>query len=269
MKFPKIQAWGDFIDMHVHLPPPDAEQDVLFEEMIVRMAAAGLRKLIAVNTLHGEKNRWAPTREQLLNGWERLRRWTTRDVKRRFGLAFLSAPALRGKAIREAGRRFIESGAVGFKVTLSSKDGDEIAPEVYAFTEMAAEFGKPILFHNYLRPCAMRPGELTPADIAALARRIPEAKIILAHAGADYQRALPVYADLPNLHVDISGTRCYEGMVETILQWLNADRVLFGSDLYGRGPWSQLAKLAGPGIAPDARRMILHDNAERLFFEGR
>ncbi len=264
----KITEWGHFIDMHVHLPAAAAAEEALFEALIEQMTAVGLRKIIVVNTLHGEANRWAPTLAQLLNGWERLRQWTARDSARRFGMAFLSAPGLRGKSIRELGRRFVEEGAVGFKVTLSSKNGDAICPEVYRFVETAVEFGKPILFHDYLRPCAARPGELTPADVAGIARRYPEARIILAHAGADYQRALPVYADIPNILVDISGTRCYEGMVETILQWLAPERVLYGSDLYGRGPWSQLAKLAGAGIPPAARRMILHDNAECLFFGG-
>ena len=252
--------------MHVHLPPDEPGQNALFDDLVGRMIDAGMRKIIAVNTLPGVSDRWNPTLDQLLDGWERLRKWTFKDPTRRFGMAFLCAPAFAGKPIKDICRRFTGEGAVGFKVTLSSKTGNDVSPEIYTFTEMAAELDVPILFHCYLRPYEMYPGELTPADIAEIAIRVPEAKIILAHAGADYQRALPTYSDIGSISVDISGTRCYEGMVDSIVSWIGADRVLYGSDLYGRGPWSQLAKLDNSRLTAEERRKILFLNAEKLFF---
>ena len=261
--------WPPFIDVHVHLPPDQPDEMLLFDAMLDQMIGLGLQKIIVVNTLHGEPNRWAPSFDQLLAGWERLRAWTARDAARRFGMAFISARALAGRPVRDVCRHFVDAGAVGFKVTLNSKEGGAIYPEVFAIAEQAADLHVPVLFHCYLRPCEMRPGELTPADVASVAARVPDAAIIAAHAGADYQRGLPMLADVANVYVDISGTRCYEGMAAAIVRWMGPRRVLYGSDLYGRGPWSQLAKLDSAGLAPEVCRDILFNNAEHLFWGGR
>ncbi len=57
----KVTEWGSFIDMHVHLPANAAAEEALFEALIEQMTAVGLRKIIVVNTLHGEANRCSHT----------------------------------------------------------------------------------------------------------------------------------------------------------------------------------------------------------------
>ena len=259
--------WGSFIDMHVHLPAADPEPMRRFEALLDRMFAAGMTRVIVNSTLHGVPDRWHADRGTVLRGWDRLRDWTAEDA-RRAALGLVLPAAFTAKDIEADAGRMLDEGAVGFKVVMGSRDEPGIHPNVFRLSEFAAERGAPILFHTFLRGEPRREGELVPADVVEVAGRVPGLAAVVAHAGADYRRALPTLAESDDLSVDISGCRCYLGMLDEVVRWLGADRVLFGSDAYARGPWSQLAKLENTGLSETELEKVRRSNAERLFFGG-
>ncbi len=71
--------------------------------------------------------------------------------------------------------------------------------------------------------------------------------------------------DLPNVHVDTSGSIVDCGMIETAVAELGAGRILFGTDLPDIDFWGNLGKVTGADITPDEKDMILYRNAARLF----
>ena len=124
----------------------------------------------------------------------------------------------------------------------------------------------PVLIHSYDRSGGNLRGELAPGDIAHLARRYPSVSIIAAHLGGLWQCGPRVVRLCANVYMDVCGSRAYVGMVEHAVDVLGAERVLFGSDAYGRTFVSQLAKVVGAEIDIADKRRILWDNSARLFF---
>ena len=67
-----------------------------------------------------------------------------------------------------------------------------------------------------------------------------------------------------NVYIDTSGSPAMAGMVEYGASVLGAERLLFGSDAFGRDFSAQLARVLDAGIPEAQRRMILRDNAVKL-----
>jgi uncharacterized protein len=109
------------------------------------------------------------------------------------------------------------------------------------------------------------PLESDPTHIANLARAYPQAKIIMPHIGGNFYYSCDVIADYPNVWTDPSGTYCESGMVEHAVRMLGAERIVFGSDAPGADFVNNLAKVLAADITREQQRMILADNARRLW----
>lgn len=125
----------------------------------------------------------------------------------------------------------------------------------------AAEHQVPVLFHDGTPPYS------TTFQIAALARLVPEATIVLGHAGlADYvYPAGQLIRDIPNLYACYCGPR--PGDLEYLVQTGGADKVLFGSD-FGIAKWLLLAErldnVYESSLSQETLQKILYENAARL-----
>lgn len=137
-----------------------------------------------------------------------------------------------------------ELGYVGLKL---HPVGSRIAPtdpRTVGLVRAAAALGLPTLFH-----CGDE--ELTlPDDIGPLAEKVPEAQIILGHAGGYFhvEDALNWAKRCPNVHLEISATpdlRTLRRMMDEV----GPDRLLFGSD--------------GPGCLP-----VLEKHKALLLLKG-
>jgi uncharacterized protein len=105
--------------------------------------------------------------------------------------------------------------------------------------------------------------------IEELVERYPEAKIILGHMGhgniVEIERAVRAASRYPSVYLETSGMP----MPNWIAEGMRAapERVLFGSD----APFHPIAverlKVELSGLDNDGVRAVLHDNAQRLFFE--
>jgi len=163
-------------------------------------------------------------------------------------------------AIEEV-RRCIRAGMKGIKIWVAVKCND---PRTFPIAEEAQSLGVPILIHSYLRWEEVLPGESKPREIAELAVRYPEVKIIMAHMAFRWKEGVDAVADHPNILVDTSGMDPELGSVEYAVENLGADRVLFGSDAPGRDVLCQIGRVMAADISPDDREKILHTNSEKL-----
>jgi len=125
----------------------------------------------------------------------------------------------------------------------------------------AAKHDLPVLFHDGTPPYS------TTYQVAATARWVPQAKIVLGHAGlADYViPAAQLTRDIPNLFSCICCPRA--GDVKYLIQTAGADKCHFGSD-FGFSDWTlipdRLDSILYAGLPDDALDKILYTNAAKL-----
>jgi predicted TIM-barrel fold metal-dependent hydrolase len=128
----------------------------------------------------------------------------------------------------------------------------------------AAELKVPVLQHTWIKITGNLPDESTPMQLAELAARHPEATLICAHAGGDWELGLRAIRPHSNVYADLCGGDPTSGYTEMAVRELGAERCLYGSDAGSRGIASQLGKVLGADIPESAKRLILGENLKRL-----
>ena len=164
-------------------------------------------------------------------------------------------------------RRRLDDGFSGLKIWCSLADEPFMDP----LMEAMRAYGKPALIHALHKAGphpelagGQYPLESRPVRIAALARRHPGTKIIMAHIGGDFLWSCDEIRDCPNVWTDISGTYCEQGSVEHAVETLGPNRVLFGSDLPGASFINNVAKVMAADLPDDQKDRILYLNAREL-----
>lgn len=109
-----------------------------------------------------------------------------------------------------------------------------------------------------------------PGMIADVARQLPETTIIMAHMGAsDWQEAIEWAEVYPNLVLDTTGSLNWYGLVESAVERLGAERVIWGSD-FPLFPFEMgLSKVADSEVDPKAKALILGENIRRIMTNPR
>lgn len=131
-------------------------------------------------------------------------------------------------------------------------------PEALPLLEYLAEEGKPVLVHTWF-------DEMCHAAAHA-ADLLPELTIILGHMGGDnWETALQVAADRPNLYLELCSGLSPWGKMEWSVAMIGAERLLFGTDLTLLDPGYTLGLVTGAEIGARERRMILYGNGKKLF----
>lgn len=130
--------------------------------------------------------------------------------------------------------------------------------------EMLEEFDVPLLHHCWYKTVNKYPNESDPSDIADLARRFPQVKIIMAHLTGCGIRGIEDIATLPNVWVDTSGGQPEAGFIEYAIKRIGAKRIVYGSDAPLRDFCSQLAKIHEADISDAERKLIFSENAREL-----
>ena len=127
-----------------------------------------------------------------------------------------------------------------------------------AILKTAADLGLPVL------------GHFTPDECDHLMQRVPEAMVIMAHMGGqpyakgNWHMAVEVASRHANLYLDTASSQIDNGMLEYAVEQLDAERILFGTDMPLLDPWVQRAKIQGARIPDDAKALILGGNLKRL-----
>jgi uncharacterized protein len=137
-------------------------------------------------------------------------------------------------------------------------------PELDPLVDWCAARGVPVCQHTWVKAGGNQPGESTPMMFAELARRHPDAIMVMYHTGGDFVYGAKAARGLENVYCDLGGADAVEGVVEQLVDAVGAARVLFGSDLPGRSLTSQLAKVLGARLTETQKEQILHGNMARI-----
>lgn len=213
--------------MHVH-SLPGHRWDSPPERAIAVMDAAGIEKAVIMPYSEIDHESVALLEE----GAEHARRFPGR-----FLLFARLHPGEGGGAEELLEWAATERGYVGLKLHPVGSRVHPADPLTVGLVRKAAQLGLPTLFH-----CGDE--ELTlPDDIGPLAEKVPEAQIILGHAGGYFHLASAIEwaRRCPNLHLEISATPDLAQLREAI-DTLGPGRLIFGSDGPGCLPYLELVK---------------------------
>lgn len=238
------------VDGHVHIGKSTRLQINMDGEGLVRIAdALGVDKLCCTDLtalfydMH-EGNR-------LL--YDEMQRFPDRIL----GYASLHSTRFGQESLDEIRRCREDYGMRGLKI-YSTPEMSIAEPAMIPILELCVELKMPILAHT------------TPAECDYLMTRVPEVEFIMAHAGGqpfahgDWNRAIMVAEQFPNLYLDTACSTVDTGFVEACVHALGADRVIFGTDVPLLDPWPQLAKVKETQLTEPQRALLMGGNILRL-----
>ena len=259
----RLRPDGPILDVHVHplacfgpYSVGSAEEDA--QRLIASARRSGVTKMGLFSL--GVGCPYEPTPEQCRDANDYA--LAMRDAAPEVFLPFCYVtPAFPEEAVTEIDRCVRGEGMVGVKLWVARRATD---PGLDPIMERAVALDVPVLQHAWLKTTGNLPGESTPADVAQLGKRHPNARIIMAHLNGAGYRGIEALVDAPNVVVDLSGGDPESGMVELAVARLGSHRVVYGSDAPIRHFGVTLGKLLGTDLSDAIKRDILWNNAARL-----
>jgi hypothetical protein len=165
--------------------------------------------------------------------------------------------------------RCVEAGAVGIKLAASRRADDPLLDPI---ADQAARRGLPVLHHIWQHRRRDWPGQEASdaVELGRVAARHPGASFILAHigGGGDWAHTMPAVEDLPNVHLDLSGSGMDRGMLDAAYAAVGAGRLLWGCDLTMETGLAKLRALGVIGLSDDEMARVRWRNAARIFPPG-
>lgn len=238
------------VDAHVHIGKSTRLQIDVDGDMLVRMAdELGFDQICCTDLtalfydMH-EGNK-------LL--YDEMRRFPGRII----GYASLHSTRFGAESLEEIDRCYEVYGMRGLKI-YSTPEASIAEPAMIPILEKCVEHRMPILAHT------------TPAECEYLMARVPEANLMMAHAGAqpfakgDWNRAIMAAQKFPNLYLDTTSSTIDSGFVEAAINQVGAERVIFGTDMPLLDPYVQRAKIAAARIDDRAKALVMGGNILRL-----
>ena len=248
------------VDCHVHTRPV-ADYVVEGARLLDHMRGHGIAMMLASDLGDG----WPafPDEATVRTANARLRDFVLRHPGEIAYLVYLN-PQLAGW--REELARHCDS-CRGVKLWVSLKDpATGLLDHTLAVLREAARLDLTVLIHCLDRTDPNRGGEVDLEELIGLARAVPECRIVGAHAGGNWRKAIALKAKVPdNLWFDVSGSYPERTMVRRLADAFGAAKLLYGSDAPGRSFGSQLAKVLTEEFPPDEAAQILAENARKLF----
>jgi len=157
---------------------------------------------------------------------------------------------------------------IGIKLAASRRANDALLDPI---AELALARRVPVLHHIWQHRRREWPGqEASDApELIALARRHPSVPFILAHigGGGDWRHSLDALIGVDNVHVDLSGSGVDRLMLESCVNRVGVDRLLWGCDVTMCTGLAKLRHLE-TFLATDAIERIRWRNAAAIFPPG-
>ncbi|MEP7345437.1 MAG: amidohydrolase family protein [Gemmatimonadaceae bacterium] len=162
--------------------------------------------------------------------------------------------------------RCVAAGAIGLKLAAARRADDALLDEVCG---RAKAHALPVLHHIWQHRRRHWPSQdiSDGYDLALLAARHPTVSFILAHigGGGDYQHTFAAVRDIPNVLLDLSGSGADRGMLDTALETVGAERLIWGADLTLETGLAKLWALESIGLEAKELAAIRWRNARRIF----
>jgi len=245
-------------DLHCHLTGlPGLTPEERATHLLRYADRMGIERLCVYMGLRFLQN---PTPEQLIQQNDEVLRTLAAFPDRLFGFVYLSAEHI--ETSRAELERCVANGPmVGIKLWVAGRCND---PSLDPLIARAAELKALIFQHTWIKTGGNYPGESTPDDLVALAKRFPTVPIICGHTGGNWHLGLRAIRHQDNLYADLAGSDPTAGFTEAAVAALGAERVLYGSDAAGRSFASQLAKVHGAQLPDSVKQQIFFGNLHRL-----
>lgn len=248
------------IDVHTHPLLRDDDRDRAGAAQLIRRAKAhGIGHIVVLGDVLGFGPR--PTGRQLRTINDETFWLMRRHPGYVTGFCYVN-PRLGARAVTREVERCAARGFRGIKLEIANNARDACMRPVMVAAE---KHGLVVLQHAWsMTKIKQRSFHTDPEDVATLARRFPNVRIIMAHLTGCGVRGVLAVKDCPNVVVDTSGAAPEAGLVEYAVAQLGAERVLYGSDVPIRDFAVALARITGTQLDARAKRRILHDNARKL-----
>lgn len=163
-------------------------------------------------------------------------------------------------------RRGVEEQSMsGLKLWVATLCDD---PLVNPLVEQMIAYDKPVLIHTFVKAFDQLESESTVSHVINLARRYPEAKLIMAHLGGEAFHSIRAVAKYKNVWIDHSGSLVGSYDLEHTVRLVGADRVLLGTDMTPIAFPSSYGQVLEADLTGEEREKILWKNAAALFGEG-
>lgn len=245
-------------DVHCHLTDvPGDTPEARMAEIVRYLDRMGIERVMLSL---GYPLLMDPPPEQLRAENDQVLRAIKHSPDRAYGFVYLN-PNYVQASLDEFNRCVRDGPMVGVKLLVAKRCN---APELDPIVQSAVAVKAPILQHNWIKVSGNGPGESTPDELAELAKRHPDASFIGAHTGGDWEIGIHAIRPAKNVCAEVAGSNPTSGFVEMAVRELGAERVIYGSDAFGRSFASQLGKVMGAEIPDAEKRLILGENLRRI-----
>lgn len=252
------------VDVHTHpLLRDDRRGKAGARQLLARAREHGIGHVVALGDVLAFGR--SPTERQI-----RIINDETAWLVREFG-GFVTGfchlnPTLGARAVEAEIERSRALGLRGLKLEIANNAADAC---MRPLMRAAARHGLVVLQHAWsMTKIGQRSFHTDPEDVATLARRHPDVRIIMAHLTGCGLRGVLAVKDCPNVWVDTSGAAPEAGIVERTVEHLGAERVLYGSDAPIRDFGVALARITGSRLTAGEKGKVLFGNAWRLLGLG-
>jgi len=239
------------VDSHAHLGTCNVfDLDVPFESLLGAMDANGVRTALVQPF---------PGCEDPVKLHDRIAEMKAHYPERFLGVASIN-PHLGDACLKEIRRCVEDLGFVGVKLHTIGHAVLPTSRDALRVFELANELGVPVLVHTGTGIPFAQPSLCLPA-----ARRFPDLKIVLCHAGYAVfaTEAMIVAKEAPNIYLEPSW--CTSVQLKRMIRELGSERrVLMGSDLPDNLP-TEIAKAKSIGLTDAELSDYLGGSTSRIF----
>lgn len=240
------------IDFHAHLWNESFEENK--REILKACELYGI-DMVYISSLGGQY----PTEEEIsLLNHDTYK--LMREEKSRIG-GFCYINPRHSNSIEVLKKGIEDYGMSGMKLWIATYCDD---PRVYPLVEKCIDYDVPVLVHAFHKAVGQLECESLGANVANLALKYPEAKLVMAHLGANCHREIKCIRDINNVYVDISGSIFRRDDVDYTKKQIGAERILFGSDLPGASFLVNYGQIEEADLSFEEKDLIYYRNALRL-----
>lgn len=154
-----------------------------------------------------------------------------------------------------------EYGMSGMKLWVATFCDD---PKVYPLVEKCIDYNIPVLIHVFHKAVGQLEYESLGMNISNLAKRYPEAKIIMAHLGANCYLGVKSIVNQKNIWVDVSGSIYRRDDIDYTKKLIGAERIIFGSDMPDINIITTLGQVEEANLTEEEKNLIYYKNAIKI-----
>lgn len=214
----------------------------VMDDVLPYIDRMGVERLLALGV-----GSWGNNPERDRRDERRLETWKDRV----FGITIID-PTRPEDSVEKINRWVADGPAVGIKysgvydedITCSHPNNDPIIAR-------AGELDAVIYIHTWIKVGGepRRPGggnfvgESTPMDVADLAARFPDVRMVCGHSGGDWELAIRAIRPHENVLFEFSGGDPYSGAADLAIDELGVERIVWGGHLPSRSYSTEMAKI--------------------------